>query len=163
MTSVYIETSIVSYLRQSQSVLEHSRIRQEQTLEWWLNHRQRYRIVTAQYVIDEANAGHPDLVSERLRHLVGVPLLPLPDLINDVAEEILNRSILPRSATLDALHIACAAVNHVEYLLTWNCKHIANPIILPRVYRVLSELGLDFPVICTPADLMGESDEQVSK
>lgn len=159
MISVYIETSVVSYLRQNQSVLELTRIRQEQTLEWWLKHRHRYRIVTAQYVIDESNVGNPDLASERLRHLVGIPLLPLPDMINDVANEILNRSILPRSATLDALHIACAAVNGVEYLLTWNCKHIANPIILPRVYRVLSDLGLEFPVICTPADLMGEYDE----
>jgi len=159
MLSVYIETSIISYLRQNQSVLEHARVRQETTLKWWTDHRQRYRIVTAQYVIDEANAGNSDLAMERLRHLSGIPLLPLPDLINDVANEILNRSILPRSATLDALHIACAAVNGVEYLLTWNCKHIANPIILPRVYRVLSDLGLEFPVICTPADLMGEYDE----
>jgi hypothetical protein len=63
-------------------------------------------------------------------------------------------------ALLDALHIACAAVNRVDYLLTWNCKHIANPMILPRVFRTLDDFGLPFPIICTPKDMMDEYDDE---
>lgn len=125
---------------------------------WWDDDRVRYSLVTSQYVYDESKAGDRVLASERLRHLSGIPLLPLAPLIDELAAEILARAILPASAALDALHIACAAVHRIDFLLTWNCKHIANPVILPRVYRVIDDFALPFPVICTPQD-MRNSDE----
>ncbi len=93
---------------------------------------------------------------ERLKFLVQIPLLPIGEDIDRLASEIISRAILPRDALLDALHIACAAVNRVDYLLTWNCKHIANPMILPRFFRTLDDFGLPFPIICTPKDMMDE-------
>ena len=89
-----------------------------------------------------------------------IPLLQLNDEIDRLATEILSRAILPADALLDALHIACVAVNRVDYLLTWNCKHIANPMVLPRVFRVLNDFRLPFPVICTPRDMMEGFDDE---
>ena len=156
MQSVYIETSIVSYLRQNPSAAPDSVQRQDFTQRWWELHRQKYELVTAQYVLDEANTGNKLLVEERLKHLAKIPLLPLSEEIDQLASEIITRAILPADAIIDALHIACAAVNRIDYLLTWNCKHIANAMILPRVFRALDDFGLPFPVICTPEDMIEE-------
>lgn len=128
------------------------------TRQWWNDDRERYSLVTSQYVRDEASVGNVVLASDRLRHLAGISLLNLDPLIDELAAEILARAILPPSAALDALHIACAAVHRIDFLLTWNCRHIANPVILPRVYRVIDDFALPFPVICTPQD-MRDSDE----
>jgi len=92
-------------------------------------------VVTSQYVIDEASAGDATLAHERLRALEGIPLLSLNDKIVEIADEILSRAILPSNAEVDALHIAMTAHHRVQYLLTWNCRHIANARILPRVHK----------------------------
>jgi len=162
MQIIYIETSIVSFLRENAKASLDSVIRQEITRTWWDFHRHRYSLVTAQYVIDEANAGNALLAAERSAHLRSIPLLPIGDEIDRLATEIISRLILPADALLDALHIACAAVNRVDYLLTWNCTHIANPMILPRVYRALDDFELPFPVICTPKDMMDEYENEIS-
>ena len=162
MQTVYIETSIVSFLRENPNASPDSVMRQEITRAWWDFHRHRYSLVTAQYVVDEANAGNATLAAERIGYLHGVPLLPIGDEIDRLAAEILSRLILPADALLDALHIACAAVNRVDYLLTWNCTHIANPMILPRVYRALDDFELPFPVICTPKDMMYEYENEIN-
>ena len=160
MPTVYIETSIVSFLRENPKAAPDSVLRQEITRVWWDFHRHRFDLVTAQYVVDECHIGNARFAAERLQHLAQIPLVSLGDDIDRLAIEILSRAILPADALLDALHIACAAVNRVDYLLTWNCKHIANPMILPRVFRTLDDFGLPFPVICTPKDMMEEfSDE----
>ena len=160
MPTVYIETSIVSFLRENPKAAPDSVLRQEITRAWWGFHRHRFDLVTAQYVVDECNTGNAKLAAERLQHLTQIPLLSLGDDIDRLAIEILSRAILPADALLDALHIACAAVNRIDYLLTWNCKHIANPMILPRVFRTLDDFGLPFPVICTPKDMMEEFDDE---
>ena len=162
MPTVYIETSIVSFLRDNPGAEPDSVLRQQMTRAWWDFHRHRYDLVTAQYVVDEANTGNAQFSSERLGHLAHIPLLPLGVDIDRLATEIIARAILPADALLDALHIACAAVNRVDYLLTWNCKHIANPMILPRVFRTLDDSGLPFPIICTPKDMMDECDDETS-
>jgi hypothetical protein len=85
-------------------------------------------------------------------------LLDLPLEIPDIASHILKRAILPTHAALDALHIATAAFHKVEYLLTWNCKHIANAQIIPKFVKLISELQLNCPTICTPEELLGDTD-----
>ena len=160
MQTVYIETSIVSFLRDNPAASPDSVKCQETTRQWWALHRHRYELVTAQYVLDEANTGNVTFATERLEHLAGIPLPPLGDEIDQLAAEIVSRSILPAEAIVDALHIACTAVSRIDYLLTWNCKHIANPIILPRIFRVLDDFGLPFPVICTPKDMIDEYDDE---
>jgi len=112
--------------------------------------------VTSQYVVDEANMGNPARAQERVQYLAGIPLVTLRSEIDDLAAEIMARTILPNDAIVDALHIASASFSRVDYLLTWNCSHIANPMILPRVFRTLNDFGLPFPVVCTPKDMLEE-------
>lgn len=156
MQTIYIETSVVSFLRENPSASPESVERQLLTWRWWRMYRHRYELVTSQYVLDEARVGQADLAQERIGHLAGVPLVPLSNDIDELAAKIVSRAILPKDAIVDALHIASAAVNRVDYLLTWNCSHIANPMILPRVFRTLDDYELPFPVICTPKDMLEE-------
>jgi hypothetical protein len=156
MTTLYVETSIVSYLRQrpiSQVVMA---ARQLLTHQWWDEERRNYELVTSQYVLDEAGEGEPSLAAARLELLKGIPLLPLDPGIVVIADEILSRAILPPKAPIDALHIAVVAYHRIQYLLTWNCKHLANARILPRVHEVLADLGYPIPIICTPEEMVSD-------
>jgi predicted nucleic acid-binding protein len=160
MTTLYVETSIVSYLRQRPSSQVVMAARQLLTHQWWNEERGNYELVTSQYVIDEASAGDPALAGERLESLEGIPLLPLDPEIGDIAKEIMARAILPPKAQIDALHIAAVAHHRIEYLLTWNCKHIANARILPRIHAVLFDLGIQIPIICTPEEMVDDEAEE---
>ena len=159
MTTVYIETSIVSYLRQGPSSQIVMAARQLLTHQWWNDERGKYELVTSQYVIDEASDGDPLLAAERLESLDGIPLLPLDPQIGIIANEIMARGILPPRASIDALHIAMVAHHRIQYLLTWNCKHLANATILPRIYQVLTDLGHPIPIICTPEEMVSDDSE----
>jgi predicted nucleic acid-binding protein len=129
---------------------------QLQTHKWWNEQRTNYELVVSQYVIDEASAGDPTLAAERLQVLNGIPVLPPDPEIPRIADEIMSRAILPPNAQVDALHIACVAHHRIEYLLTWNCRHIANAKILPRIYDLLHDFGIPIPIICTPEELLGD-------
>ncbi len=103
--------------------------------------------------------GDPDAARERLKLLENVRiLLPDPE-VERVADEIISRSLIPEKARLDALRVASAAVGRVEYLLTQNCRHIANAVELPRVYDLLEDLGFPRLLICTPAEFLGDLDD----
>ncbi len=156
MDTVYIETSIVSHATAWPSSDPLTAILQEQAKQWWAAERERYRIVTSQFVIDEAGDGDADAARRRLEMLDGIPLLLPSEEVEVIAEEIIRRSLMPVKARLDALHVATAAVGGVDYLLTQNCRHIANAHVLPRVYDLLEELGLPRILICTPAEFLGD-------
>jgi hypothetical protein len=160
MSTVYIETSIVSYLRQKPSTQVVTAARQLLTHQWWNDERQDYDLVVSQYVIDEASDGDPKLAAERLETLDGIPLLPNAPEIPQIASEIMALGVLPDKAQVDALHIATVAHHRIQYLLTWNCKHIANAKILPRIHDVLMDLGIPIPIICTPEELLGDNTEE---
>ncbi len=161
MPRVYIETSIVSYLRQRPSAQVVAAARQILTQRWWDNERTNYELLTSQYVIDEAADGDPKLAQARLESLDDIPLLQLGPEIDAVAAEIMSRAILPLKAQVDALHIATAAHHRIDYLLTWNCTHIANARILPRIQRVLADLKCWVPIICTPEEML--DDDQIDE
>lgn len=129
------------------------------THKWWDTERFNYELLVSQYVIDEAAAGDSALAAERLQALNGIALLPNAPEITQIATEIMSRAILPAKAQVDALHIATVAHHRIQYLLTWNCKHIANAKILPRIHRVLSDFGIPIPLICTPEELLGHDLE----
>jgi hypothetical protein len=156
MDTVYLETSVISYLRQRQSTQVINAAHQLLTHKWWDLERSNYELVISQYVIDEASSGDPVLAAERLQLLTGIPLLPNSSEIVDIADEIMSRTILPKNAQVDALHIATVAFHRIQYLLTWNCKHIANAKILPRIHQVLRDLAIPIPIICTPEELLGD-------
>jgi hypothetical protein len=159
MPTLYIETSIISYLRQRPSTQVVMAARQLLTHQWWNEERDNYELVTSQYVLDEASAGDPALTAERLQSLDGIPLLPLEPEVAVIAQEIMSRAILPAKASIDALHIAIVAHHRIQFLLMWNCKHIANAKILPRIREVLTELGIPIPIICTPEEMVNDDSE----
>jgi hypothetical protein len=120
--------------------------------------RPLYDVVTSQLVIDEAAMGDANAAARRLQMLDGIAVLPANPDADTVADEIISRSMMPATARIDALHVALAALAGVQYLLTQNCKHIANAHELPRLYRLLDELGLSGLLICTPIEFLGGND-----
>jgi len=160
MPTVYIETSIVSYLRQRPSGQVVAAARQWLTRRWWDCERHKYELVTSQYVLDEAARGDPTQAAERLQALADIPLLQLTPEIAHIGQEILSRAILPSTAQVEALHIAAVAFHETDYLLTWNCRHIANAQILPKIREFLSELGCAVPMVCTPEEMVGEDENE---
>ena len=160
MPRVYIETSIVSYLQQRSSGQVVTAARQLLTRRWWESERFNFELVTSQYVIDEAADGDPQLAQERLESLADIPLLQLGPDIDAIASEIMSRAILPAKAQVDALHLATVAHHRIDYLLTWNCTHIANARILPRIHRVLAEMNCFIPIICTPEEMLDDESAE---
>jgi len=156
-STVYVETSVISYLAARPSrdliVAAHQQISQE----WW-DVRQHWSLSISALVVAESRAGDAEAARRRLALLDGVPLLHLNDAATELAEHLLNRAALPPSAKDDALHVAVATVHGVDYLLTWNCKHIANAQQRPRIEAVCRALGYRPPVICTPEELLGDFD-----
>jgi predicted nucleic acid-binding protein len=160
MDTVYIETSIVSYLRQKPSLQVVAAARQILTNQWWNQHRLNYELVASQYVIDEASSGDVLLAKERLESLDGIPLLPITPEVPQIAQRIMSLGVLPQKAQVDALHISLAAHHRIQYLLTWNCKHIANARILPRIHGILMDMGIPIPIICTPEEMLGDETDE---
>jgi predicted nucleic acid-binding protein len=159
MDIVYIETSIVSHATAWPSSDIQIAALQHQARNWWSNERRNFELVTSQLVIDEASAGDPSAAAERLTLLDGLPTVPINDDVRNLARAIVSASIMPPKAAADALHVAAAAVAGVQYLLTLNCKHIANAHELPRVYRLLDEHGFGQLLICTPAEFLGGDND----
>lgn len=155
MDTVYIETSIFSHATARAGLDLATSVLQDQARRWMTEQRPLYEVVTSQLVIDEASLGDSDAANRRLALIAGIPVLPANPDADVIAIEILARSMMPAKAKLDALHIATAALAGVQYLLTQNCTHIANAHELPRVYRLLDELGLSGMLICTPVEFLG--------
>ena len=158
MDIVYIETSIVSHATARPSADIQIAALQEQARKWWSIERLNFELVTSQLVIDEASAGDPLASAERLKLLDGLPIVPINDDVRTLARAIVAASIMPPKAAPDALHVAAAAVAGVQYLLTLNCRHIANAHELPRIYRLLDDHGFGQLLICTPAEFLGGDD-----
>jgi hypothetical protein len=152
---VYLETTVISYLtaRPSRTVL--GAAHQQVTLDWWEHRRHDFELVVSEIVLREAQAGDPDAAQRRLAVLEGIPRLALTEDLLALGGEFVERKILPRTAAEDGLHIAVSTVHQVDYLLTWNCAHIANPEIQARLAEFLSVKGLFLPFICTPEELLG--------
>ena len=158
MDTVYIETSIVSHATARTSSNAATAVLQEQAKRWMNEQRRNFNVVTSRLVLDEAALGDPDAAKRRLALLSDIPVLdPNPD-VETVAEQLVSRSLIPENARLDASHVATAALAGVQFLLTQNCRHIANASVLPRVYRLLDELGLPGLLIYTPAEFLRGPD-----
>lgn len=151
---VYIETTVVSYLtaRPSRDVVIAGH--QQVTHEWWNTRSADYELCVSQLVIDEAGAGDAQAAQERL--LVLRPMLVLETAAEalELAKELLQAGALPAKAANDALHIAVAATKAVPYLLTWNCRHLANAAMRPLIEAACIAKGFKAPIICTPEELL---------
>jgi predicted nucleic acid-binding protein len=155
MDIVYIETSIVSHATAWPSSDPGTAVLQDQAKRWMDEQAANYELVTSQIVLIEAQRGDPDAASRRLAMLADIPVLDDNPDVETVADELVSRSLIPANARLDALHVATAALAGVQYLLTLNCRHIANARVLPGVYRLLDELGLAGLLIATPMEFLG--------
>jgi hypothetical protein len=151
---LYLETTIASYLTARPSRDLVTAAHQQITREWWEERRQEFDLFISQMVLDEARAGNEDAAARRLDMLTPLPLLDFREEGADLAEALRAEIPLPESAAADALHIAIAVINGMDYLLTWNCTHIANAALRSRIAAVCRRRGFEVPIICTPEELM---------
>jgi len=156
---VCAETSVVSYLTARPSKTIIGPAHQQITLAWWET-RNEYELLVSLAVLRECGAGDPDAAEKRMAVLADVPLLLITEQALHIAESLVGHGILPLKAAEDALHIAVATVSGMDYLLTWNCRHIANPEIQIRIAEQFEQIGLFLPFICTPEELLGEANAE---
>jgi hypothetical protein len=154
MDTVYLETSVIGYLASRRSSDLVIAANQLLTLEWWDDHRMKFELFASQATVDECAAGDPIAAKERMRFLDGLPILAVDSQTQGIAQVLMQHVRLPQKAAVDAIHIATASLNKMDFLLTWNCKHIANPSFRHRIVSVLTDQGLTSPVICTPQELL---------
>jgi predicted nucleic acid-binding protein len=154
--TLYLENTIVSYLTAKPSRDVHVRVHQETTRRWWRTKRKELQIFVSPLVVEEAAAGDQVAAQRRTRLLGGLPQVAITDSVSRVAQTLADHGAIPRVAEVDAVHVALAAVHGPDYLLTWNCKHIANATKRVEIEEVCREQGFEPPVICTPEELMEE-------
>ena len=157
--SVYIETSVIGYLtaRSTKNLIIAGNI--ETTRDWWQNRRNDFVLYISQVVLDEVAKGDAEIALKRLEILNGLLLVELNQTVRNLAAQFLIRSNLPPKASDDAVHIAAATVHGLDYLLTWNCKHIANAQIQRKLAELSLDLGYELPIICTPYELLGDYND----
>jgi predicted nucleic acid-binding protein len=163
MKTVYIETSIISYLTSRPSRDIRVAAWQEITSQWWEQERFRFKLFTSELVIAEAGGGNEDAARRRLDQLKDVPVLPINDAAKRFAGQLIEKGAVPHEAQADALHIAIACIHELDYLLTWNCRHIDNAAAKPLVRSVCAIVGCSYPEICTPLELLSEDDRNVPR
>lgn len=151
---VYVETSIVSYLVSRPSNDVRVAANQVITLEWWEERRGSFDLFVSEFVLAEAVLGDPAVSRQRLDSITGIPQLEVTDEARRLGNALVTEGPIPASAEIDAYHVAVAAVNGMDYLLTWNCTHIANAAMRSGIETVCRNHGYEPPTICTPQELM---------
>ncbi|MBL7648593.1 MAG: type II toxin-antitoxin system VapC family toxin [Candidatus Hydrogenedentes bacterium] len=152
--TVYIETSVISYLTSRPSRDLIAAARQEVTQRWWVDSAQAFELVTSEIVTLEASRGDLNAAQQRIAALSGCKLLDVSEAARLLARAILDDGILPTNSGADALHIAVASIHRAEFLLTWNYRHIANATLRKRMNSIIERSGYECPVICSPEELM---------
>ena len=153
-STVYIETSVLSYLTARQNNDLRAMANKSITEEWWETRRDLYQLVVSELVLLEAGRGNEEAAQRRLDAASEIPLLEVTPEVKSLALALMENHARPEKAEADAYHVAIAAVNGIEYLLTWNCTHIANAHTRPKIEATCRSLGYEPPVICTPSELM---------
>ncbi len=152
---VYLETSVISYLtsRPSRDLIVAAN--QHITQEWWQVHHQSFDLFISQLVVQEASAGDEHAAEQRLQAIADIPLLTLNEEAVAFAEKLVKEGPMPRQAVEDALHIAVATLNGMDYLLTWNMAHLANARVRHELEKWSLLTGRSIPTVCTPGELAG--------
>jgi predicted nucleic acid-binding protein len=163
MRTVYIETSVVSYLTSRPSRDIRIAAWQEITTQWWEQERAKYELLTSELVIVEAAGGDEDSARKRLDRLDGIPVLVIDNVTKQFAARLIHDGGVPSEAQADALHIAVAAIHGLDYLLTWNCRHIDNAATKPLIRSICAVVGYPCPEICTPLELLSEDRDHVPR
>lgn len=152
--TVYIETTIISYLTAKPSrdliIAGHQQI----TTEWWTDVRPQVKCYVSAFLIDEASRGDKVYAQKRLGNIRGFAVLDVNEEIEDLARKYFAALQIPEKAKIDAFHLAVAAWHKMDYLLSWNCKHIASGRVQKMMQKINAELGVHTPIVCTPEELM---------
>jgi len=156
----YVETTVVSYVtaRPSRDVVVAAH--QQVTRDWWKSCRDRFEVVASELVVQEASAGDEEAARDRLTVLETLSLLEASPEALALAGQLLDSGAIPRAAADDAFHLAIAALNGVDYLVTWNCRHLANATLRAQIEAAIRAAGYEPPIICTPEELL-ETDSNV--
>jgi len=158
VTSVYLETSVISYLtaRPSRDIVIAGH--QQTTRDWWQTRRTAFDVYVSELVLKEARGGDPQAAADRLAIIETIELVEVSSEALTLANRLVTDAAIPQKAIADALHVATAVTSGIDFLLTWNCKHIANAIMRSRIERICRASGYEPSVICTPEELM-EDDQ----
>ncbi|HYH06106.1 MAG TPA: type II toxin-antitoxin system VapC family toxin [Thermoanaerobaculia bacterium] len=150
----YLDSNVISYLTAWPSRDIVSLAHQQLTREWWDRQRHGFELHVSELVLFEIGRGDASAAQARLEFVRGLPILRITPEARGLADRIFRATTLPDKAAADALHIALAAVNGMDFLLTWNCTHIANGVILKTVNAVCRDHGYEPPIVCTPEELL---------
>ncbi|MGH7202574.1 MAG: type II toxin-antitoxin system VapC family toxin [Planctomycetaceae bacterium] len=153
--TLYLETSIISYLAAWPSRDLVTAARQQIPRDWWENRAEDFDLFLSEIVIDECSAGDPHAAKRRLELTDRILLLD-PEGTEALTEALMHDVRLPERAAADALYIAIAVIHGMDYLLTWNCTHIANAALRTRIDDVCRSMGYEPAIICTPEELLSE-------
>lgn len=156
MKAVYIESSVISYLtaRPSRDVVTSAR--QAITLEWWDTYKDRFEIFISELVIEEIGSGDMAAAQKRLLTVEGVPVLETTEQAAQLAKLLIAENAVPESCPEDAMHISIAAAHGIDFLLTWNFKHINNANTRDKIAEIITKAQLKSPVLCSPEELVNE-------
>jgi hypothetical protein len=157
MPTVYLETTIPSYLTARLSNFIVVAGQQMITREWWETAHEHYELYVSEAVLEECRAGDPLVAEKRFELVKALPVLAINDRIISLAETYWNLLSIPEKAKIDALHLAFAVAYELDYLLTWNCKHLAHGEVRTKLHRYNQEHGLFEPMIVTPQELQERS------
>lgn len=159
MRTVYVETSIPSFYYEMRTEPELV-VRREWTREWWNLAQERYELVTSPTVVDELERGDYQSREECLELVEPLPLLAVELAVMDIVDTYIARHVMPSDPVGDALHLALASFHRCDFLVTWNCRHLANANKFGHIRRVNTLLGLYVPSLVTPLELLEEEDDE---
>ncbi|MFY9823631.1 MAG: type II toxin-antitoxin system VapC family toxin [Thermoanaerobaculia bacterium] len=151
---VYVETTIISYLTARLSRNLVTAAHQQLTQQWWSDRRKDFDLFASEAVVKEAGGGDETMADLRLKVLEELPLLDITEEVSNFAEELIRVGPMPPKAAVDAVHVAASVVHRVDYLLTWNCTHLANAAIRTKIDQMCRSRDYSPVVICTPEELM---------
>jgi hypothetical protein len=157
-TSVYVETTIPSFyhdVRTSPDIVA----RRDWTRRWWNVATGRHDLVTSVAVLDELANGPPERIGDWLTLVRDLPLLTIDSAVAEIVEAYIRHRLMPSTPGGDALHLALASYHKCDFLVTWNCRHLANANKFGHIRRVNTMLGLFVPALVTPLELLGGSDD----
>jgi len=159
MDTIYIETAVVGDVAGRIHANPEVAIRQRDTRRWWDWASKHYNFVISQLVLDECRGGDPEAAQERLDVIKSLTVLKINEDARNLAHLLGRKGAVPVSEPRDALHIAVAAVQSVQYLVTWNFKHIANATLRSKIEKTCIDAGYPPPIICTPLEIPGDEDD----
>jgi predicted nucleic acid-binding protein len=154
---VYVESTIPSFYHEDRTAPDIV-ARRQWTREWWESAQERFELVTSEAVLDELAEGRPERSADRLELVKGLPLLPIEPAIAEIVEAYILHHLMPADPAGDALHLAIASYHKCDFLVTWNCRHLANANKFGHLRRINMLLGLFVPALVTPLELLGDNN-----